>query len=302
VLVIGIDENGLGPVLGPLVVTAVAFEAERYDPELFWQTAGAVLLADDSKKVFSSSKMRAAEVATLAWLKTFGIAPPSYADLVDAVVESPPFERPCHLVPAYCGPSGTVLPVWSSESDLASIDGAKLLASGGISPLAVRAFSLCPGVYNTATGPDGINKFALDCRLMLTLVKQLGAEYDGEVLALCGKVGSTKKYGPWLQDAGIGLWMSEVESQAESTYRIVPYGRISFIRDGDATHLPIAVASMVGKYLRELAMRDINTLLARPEIRPASGYRDAVTARFIEKTEKKRQQIGIAPFCFLRNS
>ena len=82
----------------------------------------------------------------------------------------------------------------------------------------------------------------------------------------------------------------------------MPYGRVSFIRDGDASHLPIAVASMVGKYLRELAMRDINTLLDAPNVRPASGYRDKVTARFIAQTEAARDRIGIKPECFLRNS
>ncbi len=32
-LVIGIDENGLGPRLGPLVVTAVAMEVDAYEPK-----------------------------------------------------------------------------------------------------------------------------------------------------------------------------------------------------------------------------------------------------------------------------
>jgi ribonuclease HII len=302
VLVVGIDENGLGPVLGPLVVTAVAFEVENYTPEALWQAAGSDLNADDSKKVFSSSKMGSAEIATLAWLATFGIVPVSYAELAERVTASPLFSRPCRQVPDYCMPSAIALPVWASPNALIRDDGEQLLASRGISPVRVLAFSLCPGVFNNATGPEGMNKFALDCRLMISLVKQLGAEYHGEVLALCGKVGSTRRYGPWLEDSRIGLWMPEVESKEVSTYRIVPYGRISFIRDGDASHLPIAVASMVGKYLRELAMRDINALLAAPGQRHASGYRDPVTARFIEQTEEVRKQMGIEPLCFLRNS
>ena len=40
---------------------------------------------------------------------------------------------------------------------------------------------------------------------------------------------------------------------------------------------------MIGKYLRELAMRDLNTLLEKPGLRPASGYRDKVTAEFVQE-------------------
>lgn len=300
-LIIGIDENGLGPVLGPLVVTASVFEAETYDPEHFWKTAEEGLVADDSKRIFLKSKMKTAEEATLTWLKAFRIASGTYATLVDEVVISSPFQRPCPMVPAYCAPSGTPLPVFS-KPERHLLDGRERLIEQGITPLTFRAHMLCPGMFNDATSNGDLNKFALDCRLMLSLIKTIGTTYEGEVLALCGKVGSTKKYGSWLKASGIGLWTAEEESAAVSTYRIVPYGRVSFIRDGDASHLPIAVASMVGKYLRELAMRDLNMLFASQNIRPASGYRDKVTAHLIEQTEEAREQIGIKPGCFLRNS
>jgi hypothetical protein len=138
--------------------------------------------------------------------------------------------------------------------------------------------------------------------LMLRLVETLSAERNGDVLALCGKVGSTKSYGPWFGRFYSGLWMPEEESPEISTYRIHPYGRISFIRDGDSSHLPIAAASMVGKYLRELAMRDINTLLQPPGGKPASGYRDKITRQFIEETKVARKAMGLEDACFLRNS
>lgn len=302
-LVVGIDENGLGPLLGPLVVTAAAFEVASYDVEELWRVAGSELLADDSKKVFSSSRLGSAEVATLAWLNEFGLRPRSYAELTDAVLASPPMPMPCPLVPGYCLPSSARLPVWASETELGWLSkGSGLLAGTPVRPASVRAFSICPGRFNTALARPGMNKLALDCLLMLRLVRSLASEYSGEVLALCGKVGSTKNYGPWLQDAGLGLWMAEKETPEESRYRVQPLGTVSFIRDGDAGHLPIAVASMIGKYLRELAMRDLNTLLERPGMRRASGYRDKVTAEFVEKTADAREAIGFKDECFLRNS
>ena len=302
-LVIGIDENGLGPVLGPMLVTAAAFETESYDPERFWQAAGAELLTDDSKKIFSSTKLGSAEAAVWAWLRKFGIKPTTYADLFSRVVQPVPVERPCTLEPAFCGPSAVPLPCFAAKKDLEHLsEDAKSLAVRGIRPAAIRAFSICPGSFNRVCSAEEMNKFALDFMLMLRLVVILSEGYEGEVLALCGKVGSTRKYGPWFGRFYNGLWMPEEETAEISTYRIVPFGRISFIRDGDSSHLPIAAASMVGKYLRELAMRDLNTLLLEPGIKTASGYRDKITQQFIEKTEKRRTEVGLTDPCFLRNS
>jgi ribonuclease HII len=137
---------------------------------------------------------------------------------------------------------------------------------------------------------------------MLKLFDRLSRDYNGEVLGLFGKVGSARKYGPWLQDANIGLWMTEEETRNISTYRIAPKRTVSFIRDGDATHLPIAVASMIGKYARELAVHDLNTLLETPGVRKTSGYHNHLTAIFVEKTAERRTEIGLKDRCFIRNS
>jgi ribonuclease HII len=96
--------------------------------------------------------------------------------------------------------------------------------------------------------------------------------------------------------------MAKEETQSISTYRIAPNRTVSFIRDGDAAHLPIAVASMIGKYARELAMRDLNTLLQTPNTRQTSGYHNKITTAFVEKSKKRREAIGLEDKCFLRNS
>ncbi len=301
-LIIGIDENGLGPLLGPLVVTATAFEAAEYERTEFWKSAGRDLLAGDSKEVFSNSKLGSAEVATLAWLNEFGRIPGSYVELADQLFLPPPLPLPCQMVPSFCMPSGTPLPAFAKPEELAWVERQPLLRhEGAVEPIAAKLYAICPGLFNAATS-TGINKFALDCRLMLKLFNALAKGYDGEVLGLFGKVGSAKKYGPWLNDAKVGLWMAEEETPGISTYRIAPNRTISFIRDGDALHLPIAVASMIGKYARELAMRDINTLLHVKGTRKASGYHNKVTAEFVEKSAEIREAIDLKDECFLRRS
>jgi ribonuclease HII len=305
-LVVGIDENGLGPLLGPLVVTAVAFETPSYDRDTFWRAVKEILPADDSKKLFSRSSLKSAEKATLSWLGAFGVEVTSHGDLAAQICLTPPFSLPRgHAACEGCRPGTENLPVWTDYVDLEPVGRARRSYDRlDIRPAFVRAFSVCPGIYNAATSNPDMNKFRLDFQLMMELVKALSKHCgsDGEILALCGKVGSTRYYGPWLEAAGIGAWTAEEEDREISSYQVPSVGKISFIKDGDGSHLPVAVASMVGKYLRELAMRDLNRSLALPGIRPASGYRDKVTKEFVARTGERRKELQLEDICFLRNS
>ncbi|MCP4600554.1 MAG: hypothetical protein GY847_08485 [Proteobacteria bacterium] len=303
-LIIGIDENGLGPLLGPLVVTGVAFEVPWYDRETIWRVAREHLSADDSKKLFSRARLKTAEDATLSWLDVFGISPDTHFELADRILVSITSRLPCSPnVPDHCRPSSISLPVWT---DCYSPDKAKCgrasLDNAGVTPTAVRMLSICPGAFNAATADPRMNKLRLDFHLMMQLVKELTQGYQGDVSVLCGKIGSTQRYGTWLDMEKIGMWSTEVESREVSTYKVGKKSRISFIKDADALHLPVAVSSMIGKYVRELSMLDLNQLLAEKNMRPASGYRDRVTAEFVAKTAKRRLEIGLSDKCFTRNS
>jgi ribonuclease HII len=74
---------------------------------------------------------------------------------------------------------------------------------------------------------------------------------------------------------------------------------LRFVRDGDALHLPVAVASMIGKYLRELAMERLGASLGAAED-PPSGYRDGRTKAFVRESAALRAALGLPDSCFLR--
>ncbi|MDJ0763690.1 MAG: hypothetical protein QNJ97_11965 [Myxococcota bacterium] len=303
--VIGIDENGLGPVLGPLIVTATAFDVDQYDPKAFWDHATAVIAADDSKKIFKKGHLALAEQATLSWLSAFDMTPHTHADAVRLICMEPPIPMPCPPGerPGHCHPSDQALPAFQkTSSNIASANVRPFLLEAGIRPVAVKAVSACPGAFNLATAPAKMNKFKLDFQLMTALAAALAKDTSEDVTVLCGKVGSTRRYRPWFSDFEFDPWWVETEMPEVSTYRVRQIGRVSFVRDGDASHLPIAMASMVGKYLRELAMRDLNRRLASSTVRFASGYRDPVTAGFIADTRETRDKIGLIDDCFLRRS
>lgn len=303
-IVIGVDENGLGPLLGPLMVTATAFEVDTYDREAMWTLCGDDLPAGDSKETFKRGNPAAAERAILRWLALFGQEPATHRDLVAAVSSPLPGGRPCPSLeaPAACVPGETELPLWCSPSQIdISLGIWNRFDEAGVRPRAVRLFEACPGWLNRGTEERGVNKLELDFTLMLSLVKEIAAKTGDEVLALCGKVGSTKAYGKWL--AAVGKSEHEVveEKRENSEYRIPRLGRIRFIRDGDGTHMPIAVASMIGKYVRELAMIRINEAFGRTE-KIVSGYRDPVTAKFVEEALPSLRENGLERRCFTRCS
>lgn len=303
-IVIGLDENGLGPVLGPLVVTAVAFEAASYDPETFWSLKGPDLPAGDSKVVFTRRNPGAGERAVRRWLSLLGVTQTSHAQLMEQLSVPLPGGLPCPVggISRPCLPDVGALPAWSKAGD----DGISLgiwnrFDAAGIGAVAACCHAACPGWLNLVTSRDGVNKFELDFRLMIGLIEKIAEGRDGDLLAICGKVGSTKSYGRWLDAAGHADHRVVSEEREASDYVLPGVGRVRFERDADSSHLPVAVASMIGKYVRELAMLNLNAALGRHE-NPVSGYRDPVTARFVTESSGMRTTIGLEDRCFARTS
>lgn len=297
-LILGIDENGLGPLLGPLVVTAAAFEAQTYDREAFFAESERSLVAQDSKNLFSKARLHKAELETLAWLRAMGLRASTTKELSDAIVEPAPLGLTCsgHGI-CSLKTEPTPLPCFGG----CCLVDAPSVQLRGIRPLGIKAVSLCPGRYNAALA-SGVNKLELDFRLMYALASTFSKQREEKVLALCGKVGATRSYGTWLGRAGALLFSTSQETPAKSVYDVAGLGTLVFEKDADSLHLPVAVASMVGKYLRELAMRELNRALGRDETNSVSGYRDPATKAFVDETEALRDSLGWPQACFLRQA
>ena len=319
---IGVDEAGYGPNLGPLVQVAVAirvpFEKKPKAPGevISWwdvlekavtrdkRKANKKLLVDDSKEVFSASKRLEGLERLENALLMLGITPneqtlwkslaPFWIEPADEGLE--PWHDPNlafpeqEISPIRLG----LLSVWQKE-----------LAENGLGPVRVKVRMVFPKAFNRAVDlsqskatilTDGVGQF---------LQWGLDMADPGErVVAVVDKLGGRDRYGAWLGSL-LGGWVAPgEESLAKSDYRVILSEKelgVSFESKADQNHLPVALASMVAKYLRERHMDAFNAWWqAKVEgLVPTAGYpQDA--KRFLEGVDQVREKLGIPIDVFWR--
>jgi hypothetical protein len=147
----------------------------------------------------------------------------------------------------------------------------------------------------------GQNRFTLDLHAMEQLVLSLRQGVDSDVHAICGKVGGMAQYGRFFGPLGGFLHVALEQGRARSAYRFPGLGELHFVRDADSSDPLVMIASLVGKYVRELLMhRIVRFYPASEEARP-SGYHDPLTTRFVARTALIRRNRGVPKTCFERD-
>jgi len=297
---VGIDENGLGPKLGPLVVTGVLARVTPGGARwLRSEGAGAMAHLDDSKKLASFKKPQVAE----AWARALSPGASGADELVEGLSLLSRRE-----LRAYC-PSGVEAQCWgpgpgfvAQPGLLAEVRGdIEDLRGRGVELVGARSMILCPERLHRERG-EGATLFDIDLHAMERLLLALREEAGVEIDAVCGKVGGLDRYLPRLGPLSGVLATTEVEGRAASRYRVAGLGTVAFVRDADGSDLLVALASLIGKYLREALMGKIaaHYLAGDPALPRPSGYRDPVTERFVQGTEARRRLEQVPDRCFLR--
>lgn len=303
---IGVDENGLGARIGPMLVTATLAEVS---PQLGAATLKRKLTKglradlDDSKRLVSHGNVELGE----AWARALSspdIKTPE--ELLQSVslegVEA--LQSPC--------PKSARGQCWSTSHEKFSSSPelvARLrrhltkLESGGVRLLGVKSSVLCSKVLNDGWRA-GQNRFVLDLHAMERLILKLREEAGGEVEAICGKVGGIADYERFFGPLSSRLRVTLEHSRPHSAYRFPGLGNIHFLQDADAKDPLVMLASLVGKYLRELLMDRISAyyLPDAPSTEWPSGYHDPVSSKFFDATESVRARRKIPLNCFERAS
>jgi len=297
-ILIGTDEAGYGPNLGPLTITATAWEfPDGTTAEDCW-----TLLADsissrptatdcelqvgDSKNVYSSrGSLEALERTVLVALRMIGASPATLGQLGKAVAgnlfanqySGEPF-RPDDSLHLPRDTSPAVI-----ESAAAALT--KTMEDAGVSLLAIQSCVLYPREFNRRVQAEQSKGRVLSTATLQLVANIIVSEQSENALVICDKHGGRNRYDELLSETfGDQLVFRIEEGRALSRYRL---GGLEFRFQTKAEqHLPVALASMVSKYLRELAMIEFNVHWSDrvPGIKPTMGYPVDAT-RFLEEIE-----------------
>jgi ribonuclease HII len=310
-VVIGVDEAGYGPNLGPLVVAATVWEVDDgIDGSMFYKllrkvvtntvekTSNRVVWADSKAVYKNGNGFDRLERGVFSALATFDCRPRSWGELwqfLDWRLRSgtPWCELPWHVE------YSCTLPFCCPEDELAELSNriTECLAAAGIRLLDVLARPVFPEEFNRLVAAG--NKSDTLSLVTLELVAEaLQSAPGGAATIYCDKHGGRNFYHAHLQTRFADAWIEvRVESDTKSVYRFQSGERpveFGFWMSGEQ-FLPVALASMTAKYLRETAMRPFNEFWCSrvPGLKPTAGYPNDAK-RFKQEIAPVQRQLEIA--------
>lgn len=317
----GIDEAGYGPLLGPLVVGCCAFELPDIDGAAplpcLWQRlrklvsktrnrSGRKLHINDSKQVYSpSAGLLELERSILAVAMSLHPKCDSLTTLLQNV--SPhvmdqlaeyrwysqpesnfPFENQTASVQIFA--NALRLEMQRTQTQCVHL-GARVVLERQLNQMMAATRNKAMALFSTA---------AIHLDHLLRTYGEKG------LVIVCDRQGGREHYGSLLRTM-FEEWDLEVTSEIEgrSEYRLTRNGhaaRIIFTEKAEAQAMPVAVASMLCKYLRETLMHRFNEFWKQhiPTLNPTAGYY-VDGERFLRDIAEKRAELAIDDFDLIRS-
>ncbi len=305
---LGMDEAGYGPNLGPLVIAATTWKTPISPDECDF----ADLLKDvvDIKSTCRHAKLHIAdskevnkgkygfqslETSALSLLRVAGVSTTSLKSLWEDLSDQPDLANSSFkTIPWF--EMDLELPIVAND-DLVGVFADRLSRTMEKSQLVCDCIQaqIVPAVqFNECLDLHGSKGIALS-KLTFDLLKRAwDAGEPQQTLVIGDKHGGRNRYDEFLSpivgDANIHCLE---ESRAVSRYRV---NRTEFrFQTKGEQHLPVAAASIVAKYVRELAMHQFNQFWRShsPELKPTKGY-PVDAQRFRKEIQSIQKQLKIS--------
>jgi hypothetical protein len=309
----GIDEAGYGPLLGPLVVGCCAFELADADPfaplPCLWKRlrkhisrnrskTGRKLHVNDSKQVYSpSTGLKELERSLLTIAMTMDLSCEDLDGLLRGVAPHVLNDLPEY--PWYCA-CGDPFPLENQAMSLRLFANAlrQEMQNTQTHCVHLAARVVLERQLNRMIASTRNKASALFSTAAIHIDTLLRTYAERGLVIVCDRQGGRGHYGGLLrqmfEDWSLEV-VSEIESRAE--YCLENRGkraRIIFTEKAEEQAMPVAAASMLCKYLREMLMHRFNHFWKThvPELHPTAGYYGD-GERFLRDIAGKRAELGI---------
>ncbi len=316
-VLVGIDEAGYGPILGPLVVTATTFSLpsallqadlwhvlQKSVAQSKRRLRGRLLIADSKKAHSKTGAVDHLERTTLAVLRILNQRPATLMALLQLL--SPDSVERLSDYPWYDGIDTHALPV--DDPDKAIAASAFVHDMGLVDMRLIKIESSCLDVayFNTlvASVRNKANVlFTVTCGLLERAFEQAP---DEDFQVVIDRQGGRIHYRDSLQRMFPGSELRILrEGESVSSYEMSRGQRrlrVHFVVRADNRCLPVSLASMVSKYLRELLVANLNAYFVSfcGDLKPTAGYwQDG--RRFIGEVRAKLPDIKCDDHQFIRS-
>ncbi|MFN0007402.1 MAG: hypothetical protein ACKVXR_05795 [Planctomycetota bacterium] len=295
----GIDEAGLGPLLGPLTIGFAVFRVPDPDVDLWSALETAVartpeecdgnrIAVADSKVLFDrtprgEARLETCALAFLALAAATRRAPSSGIELL-------------HRIPAALRGSGRLLeerwiaflpdrlPLFVSVERLErAVEMLEEAARARQVEIVAAGTRIVPVAELNASLERTDNKSRTHWDLSAGILRLLWDDHAPEGLdLLVDRHGGRMRYGPLLRETFPHATVTTVDEEgSRSEYRVTESGssgarwmRIVFAERAESASLPVALASCLAKHARETCMRGFNSyfLSLQPGLRATAGY------------------------------
>lgn len=313
---IGTDEAGYGPNLGPLTVTGTLWEVSSPGIDLYDALQSVVtnqaigsnpdpkLFVADSKKVYGGSIANLElGVLAMAYVATDHV-PADWQELVELIC---PPESVSVLREEFWLKGQTLqIPMKADLNEIRVLGDQfrKACQSALVRLNEIQCVPVFPQQFNSQLQVLG-NKATLLSTETLNIVRHLMNRSDDDIEIGCDKHGGRSKYAGLIQAILTDEFVVIGEESLEfSDYSFRENDRDVFIRfqARGESFMPTALASMVSKYLREVFMTLWNNfwLLRIPGIKPTKGY-PVDAKRFKSEIATVQSELGIDDRLIWRN-